>query len=93
MANAKKTPSATFNATITPATIVKGNTARGVRYSKLEGATVARKGKADLTRTVMAFGRANAAVARVLRAGKPVDVVCQWDGGTVRIVGRQAKAA
>src|SRR3546814_1018821 len=33
---------------------------------------------------LMAFGRANAAVARSLKAGKPIDVLCRWDGGTVR---------
>lgn len=93
MATAKKTPSATFTATITPSSIEKGNTARGVRYSKMLGATIARKGRPDMTRTVMAFGRANAAIARVLRVNKPVDLICQWDGGTVRIVGRPEKKA
>lgn len=88
----------TFIATVTPAEIVKGDTAQGVRYSKMPGATVESKGErgkmVTRTRTVMAFGRQNAAVARILRTGKPVSVECMWDGGTVRIVGKAvAKAA
>lgn len=82
-----------FLATVTPVEISKGDTKTGVRFTKMAGATVARKGVAAMTRTVMAFGRANAAVARSLKAGKPVDVLCRWDGGTVRIVGRPEKKA
>jgi hypothetical protein len=82
-----------FLATVTPAEISKGDTTGGVRFTKMAGATVARKGREAVTRTVMAFGRANAAVARSLKAGKPIDVLCRWDGGTVRIVGRPEKKA
>jgi hypothetical protein len=82
-----------FLATVTPVEIVKGDTASGVRYSKMVGATVARKGGATMTRTVMAFGRNNAAVARSLKPGKPIDVLCSYDGGTIRIEGRPEKKA
>lgn len=85
-----------FIATITPATIEKRDTAKGVRYSVMQGATVARKGKGgkmvESIRTVMAFGRNNAAVANILRVGKPVQVQCMYDGGTIRIVGKAPKA-
>lgn len=84
-------------ATITPATIVKGDTVNGVRYSKLQGATVVTRGKGgkpvEVVRTVMAFGPANAQVANFLRAGKTVQVMVQRDGGTFRIVGRAPKKA
>src|SRR3546814_13207429 len=80
-----------FLATVTPVEISKGDTVSGVRFTKMAGATVARKGVKAMTRTVMAFGRANAAVARSLKAGKPIDVPCRRDGGTVRIVGRPEK--
>ncbi|WP_162815040.1 hypothetical protein [Erythrobacter aureus] len=89
MPQQKKTvASATFVATVTPNEIVKGNTSQGVRYSKMPGALIERKGRPSMTRTVMAFGRENRAVARSLREGKPVDVICQFDGGTVRIKGK-----
>lgn len=85
-----------FIATITPASIEKRDTAQGVRYSVMQGATVSRKGKGGKTvesiRTVMAFGRNNAAVANILRVGKPVQVQCMYDGGTIRIVGKAPKA-
>lgn len=94
MAKAPTTKRKPFLATVTPAVIAKGDTAAGVRYTKMAGATVARKGRPAMTRTVMAFGRDNAAVARSLKEGKPIDVLCNWDGGTVRIVGRpEAKKA
>lgn len=92
MANAKKNSPKPFKATITPATIEKGYTARGIRYTTMKGATVKQGHRTD-TRTVMAFGRDNAAVARSLKAGKPIDVLCRWEGGCVRIVGRQEKVA
>jgi hypothetical protein len=84
-------------ATITPATITKGDTVSGVRYSKLQGATVETRGKGgkpvSVVRTVMAFGPGNAAVANILRAGKPIKALVVRDGGTFRIVGRAPKKA
>src|SRR3546814_48706 len=93
MAKAATSKPKPFLATVTPVEISKGDTVSGVRFTKMAGATVARKGVKAMTRTVMAFGRANAAVARSLKAGKPIDVLCRWDGGTVRIVGRPEKKA
>ncbi len=84
----KPVASATFIATVTPGEIVKGNTAKGVRYSKMPKALIQRKGRPNMERTAMAFGRENAAVARSLREGKAVDLVCQFDGGTIRIKGK-----
>ena len=88
----------TFIATITPATIEKGDTAQNVRYSKMPGATVQKRGRGGkmetLTRTVMAFGRNNAAVANILRSGKPVVLECSFRGGMVLIEGKgKTKAA
>lgn len=85
-----------FLATITPATIEKRDTKAGVRYSVMPNATVVKPGKGGkpttMTRTVMAFGRENAAVANILRPGKAVQVECTFDGGTIRIVGKAPKA-
>lgn len=85
-----------FIATVTPATIEKRDTKNGVRYSFMPGASVERRstgGKMKTeTRTVMAFGRNNAAVANILRAGKAVQVQCVFDKGTIRIVGKAPKA-
>lgn len=87
----------TFIANVTPGKILKGDTVRGVRYSKMPEATVESKGPrgkmVKRIRTAMAFGPQNAAVARILREGKTVQVECQWDGGTVRIVGKAPVAA
>lgn len=88
MAQTKKLPSATFKATVTPSVIEKGNTAQGVRYSKMPAATILRKNGQVLTRTVMAFGRANADVFRSLKPGKPVELECKLNGGTVYVVGK-----
>src|SRR3546814_16551922 len=93
MAKAATSKPKPFLATVPPVEISKGDTVSGVRFTKMAGATVARKGVKAMTRTVMAFGRANAAVARSLKAGKPIDVRCRWAGGTVRIVGRPAQKA
>lgn len=82
----------TFIATITPATIEKGDTTENVRYSKLPGATVQKRGRGGkmetITRTVMAFGRKNAAVANILRPGKPVVLECSFRGGMILIEGK-----
>jgi hypothetical protein len=90
----------TFIATVTPGEIQKRDTKAGVRYSMMPDAKIESKGpKGKMvvkTRTAMAFGRKNASVARVLRTGKPVQLVCSWDGGTLMIEGRvpaPAKAA
>lgn len=87
----------TFIANVTPGKILKGDTVRGVRYSKMPEATVESKGlrgkMVSRKRTVMAFGPQNAAVARILREGKTVQVECQWDGGTVRILGKAPAVA
>lgn len=87
----------TFTAKITPSTIEKNDTATGVRYSKMQGCTIETRGKrgkpTTMVRTVMAFGRANAAVANILRAGKTIEVQCQYDGGTIRVLGKAKKAA
>src|SRR3546814_1439530 len=91
MAKAATSKPKPFLATVTPVEISKGDTVSGVRFTKMAGPTVARKGVKAMTRTVMAFGRANAVVARSLKAGKPIDVICRWDGGIVRIVCRPEK--
>src|SRR3546814_8486865 len=67
MAKAATSKPKPFLATVTPVEISKGDTVSGVRFTKMAGATVARKGVKAMTRTVMAFGRANAAVARSLK--------------------------
>lgn len=86
-----------FIATVTPASIDKRDTKNGVRYSYMGGATVERRsagGKMKTeTRTVMAFGRNNAAVANILRVGKPIQVECMYDKGSIRIIGKAPKAA
>lgn len=92
MAAAKKVPSAAFNATVTPKSIEKGNTVNGVRYSKLVGAEISRAGRPPFERTCMAFGRENAAVARSLKEGKPVDLSIRYDGGSIRILGKAVNA-
>lgn len=87
----------TFIATLTPGEIIKGNTKRGVRYTKMPAATIESKGAGgkmvSRVRTAMAFGPKNASVARMLRTGKPIQVECSWDGGSVQIEGRAPKAA
>jgi len=84
-----------FIATVTPATIEKRDTKTGVRYSYMANASVERRstgGKMKTeTRTVMAFGRNNAAVANILRVGKPVQVQCMFDKGSIRILGKAPK--
>lgn len=84
-------------AKITPATITKGDTVRGARYSVMKGATVETRGargkQTSVVRTVMAFGPANAAVANILRPGKTIEAMIVREGGTVRIVGRAPKKA
>ena len=93
---ATKTKPKTFIATITPDTIEKGDTVNNVRFSKMVGATVQKRGPGGkmqtLTRTVMAFGRNNAAVANILRTGKPVQLECSFRGGMVLIQGKGKKA-
>lgn len=93
MAQSKRAMSAPRNAVITPKTIEKGNTVNGVRYTKMVGATVSRPGMPDMTRTCMAFGRENNAVARMLKEGKAVEVQIQFDGATVRVLGKAIKKA
>lgn len=82
----------TFIATVTPATIEKGDTKSNVRYSKMPGATIQKRGRGGkmetITRTVMAFGRNNAAVANILREGKPVTLECSFRGGMVLVEGK-----
>jgi hypothetical protein len=93
MPQTKKLRSGSFTATVTPTSIEKKNTKKGVRYSCLTGASIARKGRETIVRTAMAFGPENASIARSLRVGKPVDLICQFDGGTVRLLGKAPKAA
>lgn len=87
----------TFIAKITPKEVLKGDTTKGVRYSKMPEASIEKTGPRGkpmtIVRTVMAFGRSNAAVANILRAGKTVELECMFDGGTVRIVGKSPKLA
>lgn len=87
----------TFIATVTPGEIEKRDTKQGVRYTFMPDAKIESKGpKGKMVvrnRTAMAFGRNNASVARVLRSGKPVQLVCSWDGGTLMIEGRVQPAA
>lgn len=89
-----------FVAKVTPVAdqkIGKGDTVKGVRYSKMPGATVVTRGRGGkpntMVRTVMAFGPSNAAVANILRPGKTVEVLCQYDRGTIRIVGKAPSKA
>jgi hypothetical protein len=83
-----------FRATVTPASVVRGRARNSVRYSVLKGATIARKGMKDMVRTVMAFGPTHLAISKSLKAGKPVELLCTWDGGSIRVVGTpEAKAA
>src|SRR3546814_18006213 len=91
MAKAATSKPKPFLATVTPVEISKGDTVSGVRFTKMAGATVARKGVKAMTRTVMAFGRADPAVARSLKAGKPTDVLYRWAGGSVPLGGRPEK--
>ncbi len=86
-----------FIATVTPASIDKRDTKDGVRYSYMGGATVQRRStggkmKTEI-RTVMAFGRNNAAVANILRVGKPIQVQCVFDKRSIRIIGKAPKTA
>jgi hypothetical protein len=87
----------TILAKITPSTIVKGDTVRGARYSLMQNATVETRGPkgkpVSKLRTVMAFGSENAAVANILRPGKTVEVLVQYQGGSMKIVGRAPKKA
>ncbi len=82
----------TFIAKLTPATIEKADTAKGVRYSKMPNATIEKRGRrgatTTMTRTAMAFGRSNAAIANILRPGKTIEVECSFDGGTIRVLGK-----
>jgi hypothetical protein len=87
MSNAKRQFRPIFTATITPGEVVRATSSTGTKYSTMKGSLVEREGKEPQTRTVMAFGKSNAAVARRLRAGRPLTVACQFDGGVVRIVG------
>lgn len=95
MAIATKTKTKTFIAKITPVTVVKKDTQTGVRYSLMQGATVETRGKGgkptSKIRTVMAFGRKNAAVANILRAGRTVELLCSYDKGSVHIEGKSPK--
>lgn len=95
MATAKKTTRKPFLATVTPSAVRKGDTKLGHRFTTLPAATVSRKGVKDITRTVMAFGRANRTLARSFKPGKPIEVMVRWDGGSLVIADRApaAKAA
>ncbi len=84
-----------FTATITPASIEALTSATGTPYLKMTGANVAREGKEDQTRTVMAFGKSVDDVRDMLVEGQPAEVAAQYDGGTVKIIGqvRERQAA
>lgn len=92
MANAKSNSPKPFLATITPSSIDKGTASNNTRYTVMKGANVQR-GRDSKTRTVVAFGQANRAIARSIKVGKPIDLMCVWDGGSVRVVGRPEKKA
>lgn len=82
-----------FIATVTPATIETRNGKNGA-YTLMQGASVQRNGKADITKTVMAFGKSHEEVKSALIEGSPVDLAVQYDGGSLRAIGfPHAKAA
>ncbi|AXK43909.1 hypothetical protein [Erythrobacter aureus] len=76
-----------FPALIVPETVEALRTAKGADYTRMTGAQVLRKGKAPITRTVMAFGRSHDAVKNLLVPGKPVELAVQHDGGSIKVIG------
>lgn len=75
-----------FQATLTPASVVRGDGLHG-RHSRMDACLVEIDGSPAQKRTAMAFGTANAKVARRLVAGRRLTVKCEWRGGTLVVLG------
>lgn len=76
-----------FDAVITPGEIVFGTTKTGNPFVTMKGSTVARDGKEDQTRTVMAFNNQLAVILDALEVGTPVKLAVQYDGGSLKAIG------
>ncbi len=85
-----------FPAMITPGVIeeLQSNNKKRTVYLRMSGSTF-KPEKTDKQeheqdesiRTVMAFGRSVTAVRDMLVEGVPVRLACQYDGGSVRVIG------
>lgn len=86
MANAARSFRPTITATVTPASIdvCEGETGR---YAVLKGATIQKRDGSKMTKTILAFGKAQKALEGRLTAGNPIALKIQYNGGTMRAVG------
>jgi len=85
-----------FPAMITPGVIEEGrsNNKNRTVYLRMTGSTFKPEKtekqeheQDESIRTVMAFGRSVTAVREMLVEGVPVRLACQYDGGSVRVIG------
>ncbi|RYY05405.1 MAG: hypothetical protein EON55_26895 [Alphaproteobacteria bacterium] len=76
----------TFVVTITAGEVASGDTVGGQPYASVKEATISRKGRDDVKRTVMAFGPAARIVSEMV-PGRPVRLSVQHDGAKLRVIG------
>jgi hypothetical protein len=86
---------AIFPATITPKTIehLEVDNAKRTKYVRMTDATFkpektdGKEAQPESIRTAMAFGRSVDMIDGMLAEGRPVLLACQYDGGSVRVIG------
>ncbi len=77
-----------FNATVTPGDSIENlKSATGTDYIKMTDAAV-QTTNGSSQRTVMAFGKSAEDVRDLLVSGEPVELAVQYDGGSVKVIGR-----
>ena len=77
----------TYVVTISAEEIACGEAVNGQQFASAKNATISRKNRPDCQRTVMAFGPA-ASILGSLKAGEPVRLLVQHNGGTLRVIAR-----
>ena len=82
----------TFVVTVTPTEIASSDTSTGQPYSALKDAVISQDGKADMIRTVVAFGPASR-IAEGLQPGVPIKLAVRFDGGSLKLIGHPRPAA
>jgi hypothetical protein len=82
----------TFVVTVTPTEIASSDTSTGQPYSALKDAVISQDGKADMVRTVVAFGPASR-IAEALQPGVPIRLAVRFDGGSLKLIGHPRPAA
>lgn len=95
--SARRAPrrSAIFPATIVPVTVEPRMTASGQLYTRMTRAIVREEGRPDQTRTILAFGKENAANEHLFTPGEPVEcnVAVTEHQGILKVLGSSRREA